>query len=104
MGQTVVIPTLTIITIFWLDIEVYTWYWKVSDLDLLKVFLAEEIGMINQVSFLEGEGLGTANQIPEHILPNVNAMGELDLIEGENSAQVENYSIDSEGYLIYTIP
>jgi len=103
MGQTKLIPTLTIITVIWLDIEVYTWYYEISDLDLLKVFLAEDVGSINQVPFIEGEGLGTANRIPEHIFPDVDSWGDLNLIEGENAAQVENYSIDAEGYLIYTI-
>jgi hypothetical protein len=108
MSDTKKIPTYTITTVLALSMEIYTWYYSISDLDLLNCFIAEEVGYVNYVDFIEGHGLATANHIPENVFAEVNRMGGLDIIvqskEASNS-DPGNYRLDhSTGILYYDIP
>lgn len=103
-----VIPVYTLVTVFVSSIQIYDWYYKISDLELLKVFLPEEIGSVNRTSFLEGEGIGTAVEIPEHIDCEANKMGEFEIILRDRevtNTEVQNYRLDHmTGILYYDIP
>jgi uncharacterized protein (TIGR02145 family) len=95
MAETVELATKTEVTVQGTVLDIFTYY-DVSFTEFLQFFIIEILGMVGTIPFAEGELGYTAEGEPD-FSANVNDQGEL-VISDDN---IDPYSIDNDGYLIY---
>lgn len=101
MSETKIISALTSLIVNGDDIQIKTEYQNIESLpDTISASLANIVGVENGTSYIEGEGLITMKNSPEHIIFSVDSNG--NLILTCNTGDAGNYSINSNGELIYT--
>ena len=100
MPETKYIPTITIITVYVLSIEIYTFYYaEGSDPPyFIQFWLADTYGVIQGTYFIEGEGLCIQSSIAKHVSTYVNNQGELII----KSVDADQYSMGVNGNVVYT--
>jgi len=101
----ILIPTTTITTINEPDIEIFTFYDPNMDVlpNTIFTILADNVGSINGVSYIEGQLLIGMKNHPHDIDYDINSNGELIAYTlGEGDA--DRYDIDANGDLTYTLP
>lgn len=99
MAETKVIDTTTILSVIGSAITIRSEY--LNELpDTISVQIADEVGIQDGVSYIEGEGLIQMKNSPENISYILNNNGELILLT--STGDESNYSINGNGDLIYT--
>ncbi len=101
MSETKTISVFTDLIVNGNDIQIKTEYEEIDTLpDTIEAFLADYVGVKNGISFIEGEGLITMKNSPEHISFIIDSDG--NLILTCNTGDQDKYSINTDGNLIYT--
>lgn len=103
MPETRQIPTTTSISVANSVLEIVTSYDPTGELPaIIDLFLANEIGIQEGVSFVEGDLVirFKTGTFPNITFVSINSLGELVI----DSDDVARYSIDTNGNLIYDLP
>lgn len=98
MPQTQIVPTQTSISVIGLNIAIKTEYVSSGPPNVISAFISETIGMLNGTSYVEGELIITVKDYPDTDFL-LDSMGNLIVI----SDDANNYNIDSNGNLTYTV-
>jgi hypothetical protein len=100
-AETKIIPTITSLTVSGNDIEIRTEYLDITTLpDTLSADITEVVGMQDNTPYIEGELIIKMKNSPPNISYLIDNNGDLILID--ITGDTANYSVDSNGELIYT--
>ncbi len=99
--ETKQIPTTTQLQVDGSDINIFTFYDPDIWPNIVEVFIAEIVGMLDGVPYIEGELIVAMNNYPLQISCEINSDGEF-IIWTPPGNEAEHYSINSDGDLIFT--
>ena len=101
MSEIATITTLTDLAVSGENISIKTYYFDITTLpDTIEARIADGDGIQDGVSFKKGDLLLKEKNSPEHLSYIIDGGH---LIITLNTGDILNYSIDSNGHLIYTI-
>lgn len=98
MSEEKIIVTQTAVSIIGNTISIRSYYEQDTGINTLLAFICDNVTIVDGISFIEGELGIQMNNYPAGIDYEINENGEL-IIFTEDAT---NYSIDSDGNLIYT--
>ncbi len=102
MPETKLIPTVTTLNVTGSTIKIFTEYVGQDLPYILSVFIADQVGSLNNISYIEGQLI--ANFKSEKYSNDIDLFidNEGNLVVKSLGGDVENYSIDTEGNFIWT--